>query len=88
VDDEAVEMGLERPGLSRPGNLAKVSTINADAIKGGPQCLWELAQWMQGGEVRMVFLGIRLIVFNQLDKFVEAMAHGAWETLGNQAKGA
>jgi len=43
-----------------------------------------LAQLMPGGNVRKVFPGIRLVVFDQLDEFVEAMANGAWKTLGNQ----
>jgi len=77
-----VFQGLEILQKSHQGK-----TINAIAIKGGPQCDWELAQLMPGGNVRKIFPGIRLVVFDQLDEFVEAMANGAWETLGNQANG-
>merc|ERR1712008_150318 len=75
-----VSAGLEMLQESHPGK-----TVNAVAIRGGPQCEWEVTQLMPGGEVRKQYPEFRLMVFDQLDDFVQAVEGGAFGDVQNPA---
>lgn len=76
-----VSAGLEMLQESHPGK-----TVNAVAIRGGPQCEWEVTQLMPGGEVRKQYPEFRLMVFDQLDDFVQAVESGAFGDVQKPSK--
>jgi len=63
-----VFLGFELLQKSHPGQ-----TVNAVAIRGGPQCDWELAQLKTGGQIRRSFPTMTLTVFEELDDLKKAM---------------
>jgi len=68
-----VSAGFEMLHESHPGH-----TVHTVAIRGGPQCDWELSQLIPGGKLRKLYPEMRLMVFDQLDDFVQAWEGGAF----------
>jgi len=67
-------LGFELFQKSHPGE-----TVNAVAIRGGPQCDWELAQLKTGGQIRKSFPKMTLTVFEELGDLKEALRNGTFK---------
>mmetsp|Transcript_61193 Transcript_61193/g.118007 ORF Transcript_61193/g.118007 Transcript_61193/m.118007 type:complete len:172 (-) Transcript_61193:1007-1522(-) len=75
-----IEGKLEMLQEAHPGKV-----VNTVAIKGGPQCDWELKQLSDGGEIKNRFPNINLIIFEELDGFGQALKNGNLEALSQGA---